>query len=524
MLRQLNSYKLDCNYKKTTMSSKAEKTSHKLHRQDRWSIFFRNPNLLKIVAWLGSLSLIGSTGVVWADLKPISASQTEAQALLQTSTPVKAQRLDLKHGEIFGPYLPTAQKLASVTVSADQLPNREVPVAVSPASASILPTGKISHPQHADILTADNYTVGVNGASSGQISVEELMDMPVQAPLRATIPHQNAEILTATRSQVQASTTESPAASLTQSMPASSLKPQSQAQPASAYRAVPRVPSLPTIRSIAARDRRSAVPGLKPTIVAPIKPAAVNPRSVAPQTVSANVAPSGGPETLDSISVNSATAMAIPVPSPRTQTIPVQPVAKLPQLNQLSAVPTVPPIPTVRLASSNQSRPLGLANPGTNEFSSALIYPLTNPAPTTSSFGWRTHPITGSRRFHSGVDIGAPMGAPVVAAGSGTIISAGWVGGYGKAIVIEHSGVRQTLYGHLSEIFVEPGQTIEQGTVIGRVGSTGNSTGPHLHFETRTATADGWVAIDPSGDINYALDNLRRSMPFAQRDLPPGIN
>ena len=160
------------------------------------------------------------------------------------------------------------------------------------------------------------------------------------------------------------------------------------------------------------------------------------------------------------------------------------------------------------------------ANPG-NEHSTQLIYPLSSPAPTTSSFGWRTHPITGSRRFHSGVDIGAPMGAPVVAAGTGTIVSAGWFGGYGKAIVIQHNGIQQTLYGHLSEVFVQPGQRIEQGTVIGRVGSTGNSTGPHLHFETRVATSDGWIAIDPSEDIRYALDNLRRSMPFAQRELAP---
>jgi murein DD-endopeptidase MepM/ murein hydrolase activator NlpD len=116
------------------------------------------------------------------------------------------------------------------------------------------------------------------------------------------------------------------------------------------------------------------------------------------------------------------------------------------------------------------------------------------------------------------------MGAPVVAAGSGTIITAGRLGGYGNTIVIQHNGVQQTLYGHLSEIFVLPGQRIEQGTVIGRVGSTGNSTGPHLHFESRMSTADGWVAVDPGDDVKYALDNLRRAMPFAQRDLPPGVN
>ena len=111
-----------------------------------------------------------------------------------------------------------------------------------------------------------------------------------------------------------------------------------------------------------------------------------------------------------------------------------------------------------------------------------------------------------------------------MATGSGVVISAGWNGGYGKAIIIQHNDTQQTLYGHLSEVSVQPGQSIAQGTVIGLVGSTGNSTGPHLHFETRMSTTDGWVAVDPGDDIKYALDNLRRAMPFAQRDLPPGIN
>ena len=126
-----------------------------------------------------------------------------------------------------------------------------------------------------------------------------------------------------------------------------------------------------------------------------------------------------------------------------------------------------------------RATPLSPLNGGMTTSGAVAIYPLLNPAPITSKFGWRTHPLTGHRSFHSGVDIGAPMGAPVVATGSGTVISAGWKGGYGKAVVIEHNGVEQTLYGHLSEISVQAGQTIAQGTVLGLVGSTGHSTGPH---------------------------------------------
>ncbi len=504
------------------MSSKAEKTSHNLHQQHRASIFFRNPTLLKIVAWLGSLSFIGSTGVVWADLKPISASQTETQALLHASSSAPDRATDLQDRDIFGPPLPTALRSASVPIAANRLPNREVPIAVAPASATILPTGKIVRPQHADLLTADNYTVGVNGTSSRQPTAEEFVNIPVPAPLRATIPGQNPEIVTATASQVR------PSGIVTRSVPTTSLSAPAREQSVPVYRSVPQVPSLPTAnlrpvttaRSTALNPQQTAMtpraraldmqtnnnvrPGLQPTVVAPIKPVVLPPAT----------------ETLANMSVSSLNSIEIVVPAPRTQTIAVQPVAQLPQLTGNRAVPSVPAIPSVRPAGS---RPLAFANNGGSEFAQ-LIYPLTNPAPTTSSFGWRTHPITGSRRFHSGVDIGAPMGAPVVATGSGTIVSAGWIGGYGKAIVIQHNGVQQTLYGHLSEVFVRPGQTIEQGTVIGRVGSTGNSTGPHLHFETRTATADGWVAVDPGGEIEYALDNLRRSMPFAQRDLPPGYN
>jgi murein DD-endopeptidase MepM/ murein hydrolase activator NlpD len=196
----------------------------------------------------------------------------------------------------------------------------------------------------------------------------------------------------------------------------------------------------------------------------------------------------------------------------------------IPVANPKSIAPIVPAIPMGQGGyGTARSTPIPTNDRGMTDSNSVAIYPLLNPAPVTSKFGWRTHPLTGKRRFHSGVDIGAPMGAPVVATGSGTVVSAGWKGGYGKTIVIEHNGVQQTLYGHLSEISVQSGQTIAQGTVIGLVGSTGNSTGPHLHFETRTSNSDGWVAVDPIEEVNYAMDSLQRSMPYVRRDSQPGL-
>jgi murein DD-endopeptidase MepM/ murein hydrolase activator NlpD len=160
-------------------------------------------------------------------------------------------------------------------------------------------------------------------------------------------------------------------------------------------------------------------------------------------------------------------------------------------------------------------RPLGRL--GNENFK--LLFPLAVPAPITSLFGWRTHPISGTARLHTGTDIGAAMGTPVLATLSGRVILADMMGGYGLAIALEHnSGIQQTLYAHLSEIFVKPGELIQQGTVIGRVGSTGASTGPHLHFEFRQMTQDGsWVAIDSGQQLEISLGDLGRSLQVAQK-------
>ncbi|MCW5316998.1 peptidoglycan DD-metalloendopeptidase family protein [Nostoc sp. KVJ3] len=151
-----------------------------------------------------------------------------------------------------------------------------------------------------------------------------------------------------------------------------------------------------------------------------------------------------------------------------------------------------------------------------------MMYPLSVPAPITSLFGWRIHPITGDRRFHAGTDLGAPMGTPVLAAAAGQVETANWMGGYGLTVILNHKSAEQTLYGHMSEILVHPGQWVQPGTVIGLVGSTGNSTGAHLHFEVRHLTANGWVATDPGVQLQFALNQLVRSLQTAQVSQEPG--
>ena len=114
-----------------------------------------------------------------------------------------------------------------------------------------------------------------------------------------------------------------------------------------------------------------------------------------------------------------------------------------------------------------------------------FIWPTPGFYTITSPFGYRVHPITGLWRFHGGIDIGAPLGAQTLAVADGTVLIAGWDNSYGNYIILDHGGGVHTLYAHLSQMHVSTGQTIRQGEVIGLVGSTGNSTGPHLHFEVR---------------------------------------
>jgi murein DD-endopeptidase MepM/ murein hydrolase activator NlpD len=113
----------------------------------------------------------------------------------------------------------------------------------------------------------------------------------------------------------------------------------------------------------------------------------------------------------------------------------------------------------------------------------------------TSYFGYRYHPILHFTRFHAGLDIGAGWGSPIVAAGDGEVVGAGWTGGYGRQVRIAHAGGLTSSYSHMSEIVAQPGTFVHAGQLIGYVGSSGLSTGPHLHYEVKL----GGTPVNPLG-------------------------
>ncbi len=119
----------------------------------------------------------------------------------------------------------------------------------------------------------------------------------------------------------------------------------------------------------------------------------------------------------------------------------------------------------------------------------------------TSPYGYRVHPITGRWTLHTGIDFGARSGTHIHACRGGTVVRASWYGGYGNAIIVDHGGGMQTLYAHQSAFAVGAGARVAAGQHIGYVGSTGNSTGPHLHFEVYI----NGRTVDPARGLPWAL-------------------
>jgi murein DD-endopeptidase MepM/ murein hydrolase activator NlpD len=155
-------------------------------------------------------------------------------------------------------------------------------------------------------------------------------------------------------------------------------------------------------------------------------------------------------------------------------------------LAEMEALQQVSATLTAKIQAAQSAAGTGGGSPS----AAGLVWPVLGPV--TSPFGWRWG------RLHEGIDIGVPAGTPIRAAAAGTVIYAGWLGGYGNLVVIDHGGGLATAYGHQSSIAAGSGAYVSQGQVIGYVGSTGHSTGPHLHFEVRV----NGVPVDPLGYLS----------------------
>jgi murein DD-endopeptidase MepM/ murein hydrolase activator NlpD len=155
-------------------------------------------------------------------------------------------------------------------------------------------------------------------------------------------------------------------------------------------------------------------------------------------------------------------------------------------------------LPANANAFDRQLHRINLARAQVNRLTRVLVsVPIRKPVmgeiDTTSTFGVRVDPFIGRPAMHTGLDFRGNMGDPIRATASGTVTSAGWSGGYGRMVEVDHGNGVATRYGHLSEIDVHVGQPIRIGQTVGKLGSTGRSTGPHLHYETRVAGD----AVDP---------------------------
>lgn len=144
------------------------------------------------------------------------------------------------------------------------------------------------------------------------------------------------------------------------------------------------------------------------------------------------------------------------------------------------------------------------------------LVPVSSNRAMSSGFGMRVHPVLGGMRAHKGIDLPAPTGTPIHASADGVVGKADWFGGYGLFVELEHGGGMETRYGHMSRIAVGEGQRVRKGDVIGYVGSTGRSTGSHLHYEVRI----GGEAVNPIPYMQTVAPGVSTGTVLAQSDVP----
>jgi len=263
-------------------------------------------------------------------------------------------------------------------------------------------------------------------------------------------------------------------------------------------------PAAPTVRI---RDRLSHCA----TVVVPDVGVTLQCDDDAPAAAPRVAGPTGVPDPLAGVGNSN----VLPPPPGLPAVTGLKPIAPGANLREVPTPNPVPLPPSPRLAAELEE--LKLPDNGDAQ----LLFPLPRVAAVSSNFGWRIHPIHNRRQFHTGTDFAAPEGTPVVAAFSGRVAIADYLTGYGLTVALRHQeGSQESRYAHLSAIYVQPGERVEQGQVIGRVGSTGTSTGPHLHFEWRQQRGGRWIALDAGNELRAALQRGgNEALAFALPDV-----
>jgi Carbohydrate-selective porin, OprB family len=352
------------------MSRKAEKTSPRSQQQSRWSIFFRNPLLLKIVVWLGSLSIIGSTGEAWANLKPVSASSPEARASIQLAAFLSPDTIVVKSADGDAD-LEIARRKSPIQVTPN-LPAAK-PIRRQPSQA--LPTvaaGKLVRPQHANLLTADNYIVGVHADVPPKIT-QESIDIHVPAPLQTTIPDRRRprETLTSTKSRIEPSYSKTRGV-IDRFVPETSIQSKfHQQQSIDDLRSMSEVIQSPLERVVGVTPR---VGGASPLAIRNEHRSSSLPREIATNQKSlaglkSNIVKPMKPRSkLKKLPATFALDAILPIDKIEVKPSNVSPASELLQLTPSKAVPVVPSQPSIRAPLAfSQSKPIAFANTGENE-------------------------------------------------------------------------------------------------------------------------------------------------------------
>ncbi|MGB5961155.1 MAG: peptidoglycan DD-metalloendopeptidase family protein [Coleofasciculaceae cyanobacterium] len=501
------------------MSSESEMTKETSPSSTPSSIFYRYPRLMKGLSLVSSFGVLSSGLVVAQTNSPVDTGMAPPQPAVAPAPEAPApERARVDPEPVFAPEAPVREKAPVID---DREPIRQE---IPPAPAPVREPERVV--ERKPILAPPDLSIP-DAATVSKPPATQLNPAPVQETAKSPIPPTNTYIdrtdysVGATRNyqapdrvllterstgcstisqngQLQSGNCGiiAPAVAPTASQP-NQIRPlavqptqqRANIQPTPAQQRASAIKLFEDPRPVSTvgQQQLGKVPKLPMPQVVPIPNVATNqPVNVGPLRVSRSYS---SPETPASYPVYS--------PSP----------------NYSTYSSSASPLPTSLAYYNLTRRPFGRLKMGRASF----MFPLSIPTEITSIFGWRIHPISGDQRFHSGTDMGAPEGTPVLAAVSGQVVTADLLGGYGLTVILQHEkGTQESLYAHMSQIFVKPGDQVEQGNVIGRVGNTGNSTGPHLHFEWRHLTPQGWVAVDAGPHLQYSLAQFTRALQLAQ--------